>query len=104
MIKHFKNTHVEDFYLDKISNYCEKYSRDPSCYDFDILPTYCTIKNLDPVPDMIMYGAGGDEMMLHKSRAMQSQVFQMYLNSVYHIMNLLKSLIFDFFQFFWIIK
>ena len=65
------------FYLDKISNYCEKYSRDPSCYDFDILPTYCTIKNLDPVPDMIMYGAGGDEMMLHKSRAMQSQVFQM---------------------------
>lgn len=77
ILKHFKNTHVEDFYLDKISNYCEKYSRDPSCYDFDILPTYCTIKNLDPVPDMIMYGAGGDEMMLHKSRAMQSQVFQM---------------------------
>ena len=24
-----------------------------------------------------MYGAGGDEMMLHRSRAMQSQVFQM---------------------------
>lgn len=78
ILNRFPDTHIEEFQLDKIHEYCNLYSKDPSIYNFDILPSYCTLKNLDPMADIILYGAGGDEMFLHRSNAIQSQAFQMF--------------------------
>lgn len=81
ILERFPETHIEEFELEKIHEYCNLYSKDPSIYNFDILPSYCTLKNLDPVADIILYGAGGDEMFLHRSNAIQSQAFQMFYDT-----------------------
>ena len=79
IIDHFRDINVEHFDLDRLDDYCKELARDPSCLDFDTLPTFSTIKN-SPVPiDMMMYGAGGDEVFLKRRKMVEIQAFQILL-------------------------
>ena len=76
---YFGNVYLEDFPLDSIDEYCKSHATDPTCLDFDTLPTYGTIKNFPHPIDIMLYGAGGDDVFLHRKQTVEPQVFQMLL-------------------------
>ena len=79
VMDHFENVCLEDFPLQGIEEYCKSHATDPTCLDFDTLPTYGTIKNFPNPIDIMLYGAGGDDVFLHRKQTVEPQVFQMML-------------------------
>lgn len=79
IIEEFNDVYVEKFDLNKLDDYCKDHAKDPSCLDFDTLPTYLTIKNSERPIDMMMYGAGGDEVFLKRRKMVELQAIQMLL-------------------------
>jgi hypothetical protein len=81
IIDHFKDIEIEHFDLNRLDEYCKELAQDPSCLDFDTLPTFSTIKNSAVPIDMMMYGAGGDEVFLKRRKMIEIQAFQLILQN-----------------------
>ena len=79
ILDHFKDIHIEHFDLDRLDEYCEEFAQDPSCLDFDTLPTFSAIKNSTVPIDMTMYGAGGDEVFMKRRKMVEIQAFYILL-------------------------
>ncbi len=96
IMDHLKDINIEHFDLDRMDEYCKSLAQDPSCLDFDTLPTYRTIKNSTVPIDMMMYGAGGDEVFLKRRKMVELQAFELSMkggkdNLIERYNNLLKT-------------